>query len=248
MPHVEPEDLALLALGEDAGTPADAAHLAECDECRTEFESLRRIVAAGRETTSDDVPTAPPPAVWERIRGELGLGGPAGVMISPPLAGTPVPEGADELAARRRRRRTAGWLAVAAAAGVVLGGLGGAWWASRSTTLDAATVVARAALEPLPGRAATGVAAVHEDETGARVVVVEIQGEVTGDGYREVWLLAPDLSGMVSLGLLEGSSGRFALPEGIDLDRYPLVDVSVEPFDGDVAHSGESIVRGSLDV
>jgi hypothetical protein len=278
--HVDPDTLALLALGEDAATRDDAAHLAGCAVCSAELADLRRIVAAGRETTPADVPTAPPPVVWERIRAELGLGAatgsttpPAGVAGTTTLTGAaptpptaphlgrdttpaagPVPpareeRGADvvDLASRRRHRRT-GWLAVAAAAaGIVVGGAGGVWWASRPGAPEEPTVLAQAALEPLPGWAATGVASLEEDPTGSRAVVVEVQGDLGTDGFREVWLLAPDLSGMVSLGLLEGSTGRFVLPEGIDVSRYSVVDVSEEPFDGDATHSGNSVVRGALD-
>jgi len=69
----------------------------------------------------------------------------------------------------------------------------------------------------------------------------------TPDGeLREVWLLNPDATGLVSLGLLDGSSGRFVVPAGIDLGEYPLVDVSVESADGNPGHSGISVVRGEL--
>jgi hypothetical protein len=57
----------------------------------------------------------------------------------------------------------------------------------------------------------------------------------------------PDVSGLVSLGTLDGSSGRFDLPAGLDLDQFSVVDVSEEQFDGDPAHSGDSIVRGPLE-
>jgi hypothetical protein len=63
---------------------------------------------------------------------------------------------------------------------------------------------------------------------------------------REVWLIRSDASGLVSLGLLDGPSGRFTVPSGIDLADYPIVDVSAEPVDGEPAHSGDSIVRGEL--
>ena len=55
-----------------------------------------------------------------------------------------------------------------------------------------------------------------------------------------------DVSGLVSVGTLAGTSGRFDLPEGLDLDQFSVVDVSEEQFDGDPAHSGDSIVRGPL--
>jgi hypothetical protein len=36
------------------------------------------------------------------------------------------------------------------------------------------------------------------------------------------------------------------LPADIDIGQYPIVDVSVEPMDGNPAHSGVSIARGQL--
>jgi anti-sigma-K factor RskA len=66
------------------------------------------------------------------------------------------------------------------------------------------------------------------------------------DGLREVWLLRADASGLVSLGLLDGATGRFSIPAGIDLAEFPVVDVSAEPADGNPGHSGDSIVRGTL--
>ena len=80
------------------------------------------------------------------------------------------------------------------------------------------------------------------------MLVVDLdQSESSEDGFREVWLLKPDVSGLVSLGTLAGSSGRFDLPAGLDLDQFSVVDVSEEQFDGDPAHSGDSIVRGPLE-
>jgi hypothetical protein len=38
------------------------------------------------------------------------------------------------------------------------------------------------------------------------------------------------------------------IPESVDLARYSVVDISAEPVDGDPTHSGDSIVRGALDV
>ncbi len=53
---------------------------------------------------------------------------------------------------------------------------------------------------------------------------------------------------MISLGALTaGSQGRFTIPAGTDLSVYTIVDVSVEPLDGDPAHSKESLLRGTLD-
>lgn len=266
MRHPDPDDLALLALGEDAG-PDVAAHLADCPSCAAEVASLRQVVLVGRSVTAADVPSAPPAHVWERIQAELGLGAvqepPGGAASTPPTPSVPTPAlettapaptgGAavvDLASARgtgRRRRLSVGWLAAAAAVGLVFGAVGGAWWAGTRTTEATPTVLAEANLEPLPGWDAAGVAVLEEQPDGTRVVVVDVAADLDADGFREVWLLAPDVSGMISLGLLEGTEGRFVVPAGIDVGRFPVVDVSEEPFDGDAAHSGNSIVRGTLE-
>jgi anti-sigma-K factor RskA len=75
---------------------------------------------------------------------------------------------------------------------------------------------------------------------------VDLDDGEQGDGFREVWLIKADASALVSLGVLEGSTGVFEVPDGIDLREYVLVDISLEPEDGDPDHSGDSIVRGEL--
>ena len=63
-----------------------------------------------------------------------------------------------------------------------------------------------------------------------------------------MWLIDPETSGLVSLGLLSGASGTFTIPTDVDLSQYSVVDVSQEPNDGNPTHSGDSIVRGQLSV
>ncbi|ANP71504.1 anti-sigma factor domain-containing protein [Cryobacterium arcticum] len=145
----------------------------------------------------------------------------------------------------RRRRR---WLPLAAAAcavGLVGGIAAGAWWQATRPPAPV-PVIAEAQLDALPGWTASGSAAVEEDADGRRDVVVDLtEGDATA-GLREVWLLTADATGLVSVGLLDGSSGRFSIPADLDLSQYPVVDVSAEPDDGNPAHSGDSIVRGTL--
>ena len=50
---------------------------------------------------------------------------------------------------------------------------------------------------------------------------------------------------MRSLGLLD-DAGEYAIPADIDLSEFSVVDVSIEPDDGDPTHSGRSILRGTL--
>jgi hypothetical protein len=152
---------------------------------------------------------------------------------------------ADVVALDSRRPRPGRWIAAAAAVGLVVGG-GATWWVTAQP--DAATVIATAVLEPLPGWDASGSAVVETMSDGSRVLVVDLdKSESSDDGFREVWLLKPDVSGLVSVGTLDGASGRFDLPAGLDLEQFSVVDVSEEQFDGDPAHSGDSIVRGPLE-
>jgi anti-sigma-K factor RskA len=65
-----------------------------------------------------------------------------------------------------------------------------------------------------------------------------------GTGFHEVWLADAQAQRMVALGVLEGTSGTFAVPDGVSLQAYPLVDISLEPYDGDPAHSATSVARG----
>lgn len=77
------------------------------------------------------------------------------------------------------------------------------------------------------------------------VLQLEVDGLASIDGYYEVWLLTPEVDGLVSLGPLRGD-GRYELPDGLDHTEFSVVDVSVEPHDGDPTHSGNSVLRGGL--
>jgi hypothetical protein len=73
-----------------------------------------------------------------------------------------------------------------------------------------------------------------------------VSGVPSDPGFVEVWLLDAKTGGMVALGVLDGDHGSFAVPPGLDLSAYDQVDVSKEPYDGDPAHSTESLARGRL--
>ncbi len=67
----------------------------------------------------------------------------------------------------------------------------------------------------------------------------------------EVWLIQPDAAGgvadLVSLGMVDPANpGRLDVPASHDPDIYFVVDISVEPRDGNPDHSGRSILRGPL--
>jgi hypothetical protein len=107
-------------------------------------------------------------------------------------------------------------------------------------------VTARALLAPLGSAppTATGNARVLSDHE----LQLVIQNLPLTTGYYEVWLIDPDdTTKMMSVGNLSGSKGVvLPLPPGADLNRYRLVDISAEAYDGDAAHSGKSLLRGTL--
>ncbi len=50
---------------------------------------------------------------------------------------------------------------------------------------------------------------------------------------------------MVPVGILRGPEGQFVIPTGLDLGEYPVIDISVQA-PGNPAHSGKSVLRGTL--
>jgi hypothetical protein len=140
--------------------------------------------------------------------------------------------------------RRAGYLALAAGLALFAGiGIGVAWDRWRQP----GEVVGQATLEARPGwSGASGSAEVRQDSHGNRTLVVTLTTPQPVQGTRQVWLLTSD-GGMQPVGFINGDRGFWAIPNGMDLRRFAVVDVSDEPVnDSNVAHSGNSIVRGQL--
>lgn len=136
--------------------------------------------------------------------------------------------------------------ASAAAAAIVAGGV--LWWGATEPR-DANQLIASAQLAALPDwQGASGQATVEQRPDGERIVQVSLDATLSDDVVREVWLLTENVDGLISLGWLTGSQGEFVVPASVDLTQYSVVDISAEPLDGDPTHSGDSIVRGALDV
>ena len=66
------------------------------------------------------------------------------------------------------------------------------------------------------------------------------------DGYfYEVWLLQPETGQMLPVGVLpDGGTASFPLSADL-IANYQAVDISQQPDDGSVVHSGDSILRGT---
>ena len=95
--------------------------------------------------------------------------------------------------------------------------------------------------EPYTGKA-TAVAELVGDE---QRLIIDFDAALPEDVPIELWLIKPDLSAMTSLGLIEDVDG-YVIPAGIDVAEYSVVDLSIEPNDGDPTHSGRSILRDTL--
>ncbi len=227
--HLDDDELALVALGDaDADT---RQHVEECSQCAAAVADLERVVDAGRLGSL----SKPPEQVWERIAAAMQVTDPVDEVA---LAADRGPEATGS--AQRRRRWWPMAVGAAAAAALLFAVV------LRLVLPAPETVVASASLEELPGWSAHGTAEVVESD-GQRDLRVQLDAPPLS-GYAEVWLLSTDQQRLVSLGVLTGGQGSFAIPDGLDLADYAIVDVSDEQADGDPSHSGQSIVRGTLDV
>ena len=204
------------------------------------------IEAMLRELDAENIELLEPPeALWEGIESVIGV--PTEVER----------DGGDDVIPLRSRRRRARRIVFASAAALALVIAGVAAYAI--TRDDPDVVVARAALtydadgfDPLGARAQT-TAELVANNGHHRIQLVEAALPAAGaDADLEAWLIRPDDQGnvadLVSLGLVDPAEpGSFAVPPGYDPFLYSVVDISIEPRDGDPAHSGRSILRGMLD-
>lgn len=257
MQHISPERLAELALEREGRDE----HLEACSACREELASLRAEVA--RLRAGAVAPEPLPAGLWDRIAAEVAddeqrdepRRAPAAEPVDERVHDRPAVADRDRAhvphRGRRRsraggvRRFTAGALVLACAAtAIVVGGIA-AGIAALAPGSDRGTILAAASLDALTGDVQPAAAEVVERD-GRRVLVLDTRALPEADGYLDVWLIDRDVSAMINVGILDADTQEYVLPDGIDLDRFPVVDVSVEPFDGDPTHSGESIWRGVL--
>jgi len=237
MSHADPDQLAGLALDPTDG-PADVRdHAATCPECAGMVAALTGV----RRRTGAEALVAPPARVRARVLADVRTGD------QPEPVALPVH---DE---QPTRRAVPLWLAAVAAALALLAGVGLGRWDTTGTEApeavpppDAGTVVAAATLTALDSDADRGRASAvqSEDTFTIRVSATELGDE---PGVREVWLINVDGVRMVSIGLLAaGNDGEFAVPMDLIDKGYRIVDISIEPDDGDPTHSGVSLARGEL--
>ena len=242
MTHLDPDRLADRALGaDDPLTAAEESHLDGCAECRNELAELSRIAELGRNPERIAHQLVPTEAIWQSIQVQLASQTPA----TTEAAAEPAPSSPTVTELPRRTARPRSWLLVAAAAvvGLIIG--------AGITTVavrDRVEVTSSTALEALPGQTGQGTADLVNDR-GRPELRVQIDAPPTPDRYREVWLINTDGERMYTLGVLpDDGRASYPLPPELagQLQGFTIVDVSIEPYDGNPAHSRESQVRGIL--
>ena len=242
MTHLNPDRLADRALGTDEPlTAAEQSHLDSCAECRNELAELSRIAELGRNPERIAHQLVPTEAMWQSIQVQLATETPA----TTEAAAEPAPSSPAVTELPRRTPRPRSWLLVAAAAvvGLIIG-VGVTTVAVR----DRIEVTSSTALEALPGQTGQGTAELVSDQ-GRPELRVQIEAPPTPDRYREVWLINTDGQRMYPLGVLpDDGRATYPLPPALAgrLQGFNIVDVSIEPYDGNPAHSRESQVRGVL--
>jgi hypothetical protein len=199
---------------------------------------VRRIETLLAELEIGDLPLpSPPPEVWAAV--EHALAADPGVLV--------------EIARPRWMRP---WLVAAAAAAVVATVVASSVIRSddgaEEVLSNAVLVHDPAAFDPR-GAEASATAELVEGEGG---YAIRLSGRglsvAGGTDDLELWLIEPDATGspadVTPVGLLRGDGGGvYPLPEPLDPRSHYVVDISIEPRDGNPAHSGDSILRGALD-
>ena len=112
-------------------------------------------------------------------------------------------------------------------------------------THDAATFDPR-------GAGSTATAHLLERDGHYEIELSDAALPTVADDDLELWLIEPDAEGkpvdVAPVSLINAAKpGVYAVPAGLDPSSHYVVDISIEPRDGDTAHSGQSILRGPLE-
>lgn len=201
-------------------------------------EDVADIETLLRELETSDVELTPPPTdVWDGIE----------AAIRDDVSAAPVVS----LASRRARFAPA-LLAAAAAIAVIVAG---AVVVTQRGSDDMVVATAELAYDPVAfdplGADAEATARLVEREGGFEIRLDDATLPDPADNDLELWLISTDEDGAITdvqpVSLVDAATpGTYAVPAALDPDVYTVVDISVEPRDGDEAHSGRSILRGVL--
>lgn len=215
--------------------------------------SEREIADTLRFLAHDPVTWVEPPAgMWSRIQQALSAAEPAlgttGDQRSPGSVGSVRQLHTTREERPRPRNITRRSLLAVAAGGLIAGlGLGAISWQQLDSRRG--DVLATAELTPLDAPDQLGSAQVLRTPAGLELRLAAARPFEVQSGYIEVWLINRDGRRMVSVGVYSGQSTEsFPITADLLQQGYVVVDLSREVFDDDPTHSGNSLVRGQLNV
>jgi hypothetical protein len=238
---------------------SDDARNAQFDDDSGDLLELARTL-----TVADFHLDTPPPSLWAGIEALVAAGDPADRSSAAgtrpagtaPFTGTGAPDSSAPaehrapvvpLASRRPGRLP---FFLGAAAAVLAAAVGLFAYLQRDDAPGSQRVdevaLSNNGLEP-SGATSAGRATLVQLADGEYALDVQVDNLPRVDGFLELWIIDTEVKGMYSLGPIN-KSGRYVLPENVDPTRFPIVDVSVEPTDGQPTHSGKSILRGKLTI
>lgn len=238
------------------GGPTSTGELG--DDFAREIDLIRSLAADPVEMTDA------PPELWARIAAAAEVDGGAPLQLAdPPDAELPdreppdpepiiaVPSGTEPIVLESRRRR---WSTVLVSAAAIVALVVGIGVLAASRTDPAPTELAAAELLPFDGAQVGNAGGQVEliddgDQLSLRVDMRDLPTPAPGTFY-ELWLIDPATGEPVSIATMKDGSSDVAtdvaLPAGTDTDRYEVVDVSVQEDGAGPAHSGNSVLRGTL--
>lgn len=245
--HDRPDLVGLLAgeLGR-AETIDMARHLRTCPGCAEELIDVAAangaLISAARVGRDLAMPgfNDGGAGLTDRAPGRVDDRDALPALTLPPKSGPPMrPRG------RNRRRRRWSVAAVAAAVIVVLGALGVT--APRFSRSSKRPIVAQAALRPLdaPPSATGSVTVAVDGSTRELTVRTRDLARPPSQSFYEVWLLDPATLKMLPMGVLPPSGSGFYAVAASVMSGYSAVDVSLQPNNGNPAHSQTSVLRTS---
>ncbi|MEQ8842515.1 MAG: anti-sigma factor [Acidimicrobiales bacterium] len=217
------------------------------DGDETRVDAILRSMRA----TDLDLDT-PPDSVWAGIQAAT-----ASIVITADDADAPETTTAPVIDMESRRRRPVFIGAVAAALAVIAGlaivlSMGDAEPTELASAQLAYVEGDPAFVELGAGRSAAVTLLEESDTQIVRVDTADLP-VVDDENDLELWLIGVNdgqIEVIQTLGIVADPTdpGEFTVPADFDRDAFDTVavDVSVEPHDGDEAHSGQSIVRGPL--
>ncbi len=191
-------------------------------------------------TEADHLRDEPPPDLWHALDDRMAHDDAVMAVEEPPRV-------VAELEGRRARRadRPRGRVLLGVAAALVVVALGAfAGLRSRPPTERLLASAQLEQLEPLGSTTASARLVAEDGETRIVLVATQMPPAPSGERY-ELWLIDEDLRDPQLLGVVSGS-GQVTLPPSVDPRTHPIVDISLEPDDGDRSHSGRSLMRGAL--